>query len=210
VIALFERLVCLCGQDGPWGELTAYFQGGGAVMYPLLLVSLLMWTLIAERIYTFFRLEFRDLDLAELVRRQRQGEPTAAGLGLRRRIIYFLQANLSSDRNLNRRLLDECRFKLQVGIDRHIAGIGVLAAVSPLLGLLGTVTGMITTFDVIALFGTGNARALAGGISEALITTQSGLLVAIPGIFAAALLALKARRLRQRLQESIITLKRLV
>ncbi|HDS16652.1 MAG TPA: MotA/TolQ/ExbB proton channel family protein [Proteobacteria bacterium] len=179
-------------------------------MYPLLLVSLLMWTLIAERIYTFFRLEFRDLDLAELVRRQRQGEPTAAGLGLRRRIIYFLQANLSSDRNLNRRLLDECRFKLQVGIDRHIAGIGVLAAVSPLLGLLGTVTGMITTFDVIALFGTGNARALAGGISEALITTQSGLLVAIPGIFAAALLALKARRLRQRLQESIITLKRLV
>jgi hypothetical protein len=56
----------------------------------------------------------------------------------------------------------------------------VLAAVAPLLGLLGTVTGMIATFDVLAVFGTGNAKAMAGGISEALITTQTGLLVALP------------------------------
>ena len=74
--------------------------------------------------------------------------------------------------------------------------------------VLGTVTGMMTTFDVIALFGTGNARAMAGGISEALITTQSGLLVAIPGLLMSAFLIRRADRLEDRLDELIMTLKR--
>jgi biopolymer transport protein ExbB len=67
---------------------------------------------------------------------------------------------------------------------------------------------MITTFNVIALFGTGNAKALAGGISEALITTQSGLLVAIPGLFMSAFLIRRANRLERRMDELIITLMR--
>jgi biopolymer transport protein ExbB len=65
---------------------------------------------------------------------------------------------------------------------RSLAVIGVLAAMAPLMGLLGTVTGMITTFDILAIFGTGNVKAMAGGISESLITTQTGLIVAIPGL----------------------------
>ncbi|WP_321390061.1 MotA/TolQ/ExbB proton channel family protein [uncultured Desulfuromusa sp.] len=111
---------------------------------------------------------------------------------------------------MNRRLLDQCSMQLRQEVHRNIMLIAVLATVSPLLGLLGTVTGMITTFDVIALFGTGNARALAGGISEALITTQSGLLVSIPGVFSSAVLTLRARRLQMRLDESMTTLKRIV
>ena len=77
--------------------------------------------------------------------------------------------------------------------------IRVLIAICPLLGLLGTVTGMITTFDVLAVFGTGNAKAMAGGISEALITTQTGLLVAIPGLYMKGFLERRARRLQQRI-----------
>jgi len=65
-------------------------------------------------------------------------------------------------------------------IERYSAGILVIAAVAPLLGLLGTVTGMIGTFEVLTEFGTGDPRMLSGGISEALITTQLGLIVAIP------------------------------
>ncbi|WP_300675074.1 MotA/TolQ/ExbB proton channel family protein, partial [Desulfoluna sp.] len=80
--------------------------------------------------------------------------------------------------------------------------------VAPLLGLLGTVSGMITTFDVIALFGTGNARAMAGGISESLITTQSGLSVAIPGMFMGVLLTRRSRRLAAKLDETISTIQR--
>ena len=65
-------------------------------------------------------------------------------------------------------------------IDRFGSVILVIAAVSPLLGLLGTVTGMIGTFDIITEFGTGDPKLLSSGISEALITTKYGLIVAIP------------------------------
>ena len=67
-------------------------------------------------------------------------------------------------------------------LDRFSAMILVLAAIAPLLGLLGTVTGMIATFDTITQFGTGNPKLLSGGISEALITTELGLIVAIPAV----------------------------
>ncbi|MFP4225112.1 MAG: MotA/TolQ/ExbB proton channel family protein, partial [Desulfobacterales bacterium] len=65
-------------------------------------------------------------------------------------------------------------------LERFIATLSILAAVAPLLGLLGTVTGMINTFQVITLFGTGDPKLMSGGISEALVTTQLGLAVAIP------------------------------
>ena len=91
---------------------------------------------------------------------------------------------------------------------RHIGAIAVLAAVAPLLGLLGTVGGMITTFTVIAKFGTGNAKALASGISEALITTQTGLVVAVPGLFLASYLQRRSDRLMARMQRFCIGLLR--
>lgn len=67
-------------------------------------------------------------------------------------------------------------------LKRYNRSIFILAGVAPLLGLLGTVTGMITTFDAISMFNTTNARSFASGISIALITTQIGLVVAIPGV----------------------------
>jgi biopolymer transport protein ExbB len=198
------------GDPGLLAGLYSYFKGGGVIMYPLLLISVYMWTLIFERIIAFHRLEFRDIGMSELVQGCREKRPFPPKTGLRAQIGHAVQNLRTDDRKLNRRLLEHCQLRLRPAIDRNIALIAVLASVSPLLGLLGTVTGMITTFDVISLFGTGNARALAGGISEALITTQSGLLVSIPGIFASAVLTLRARRLLERLQESITTLKRIV
>ena len=84
----------------------------------------------------------------------------------------------------------------------------MLAAIAPLLGLLGTVTGMISTFDVMAVSGTGNAKAMAGGISEALITTQTGLLVAIPGLCMKDFLARRARNLQQQVSAAGFFLRR--
>ena len=69
-------------------------------------------------------------------------------------------------------------------LERYLGMLGTIAAISPLLGLLGTVTGMIRTFKAITLAGVGNPTAMAGGISEALITTAAGLLVAIPALVA--------------------------
>ena len=76
--------------------------------------------------------------------------------------------------------LDEVVAGAAEQLNRGLPTIAIIAAVSPLLGLLGTVTGMIETFQVITLFGAGDPRLMSGGISQALITTQLGLAVAIP------------------------------
>lgn len=95
---------------------------------------------------------------------------------------------------------DEKILSEMVAIDRFGAMILVFAGVAPLLGLLGTVTGMIATFDAITEFGTGDPRLLSGGISEALITTELGLIVAIPSLLLGNLLSGVGERLKRRLE----------
>jgi len=80
-------------------------------------------------------------------------------------------------------------------LKRGLATVAVLAAVSPLLGLLGTVTGMIETFQSITLFGTGDPKLMSGSISQALVTTQLGLAVAIPLVLLHSMLTGKANRM---------------
>ncbi len=84
-------------------------------------------------------------------------------------------------------------------MDRHLPLMTVLAAVAPLLGLLGTVTGMVHTFQIITEYGNSNPILMAGGISEALITTQSGLIIAFPLVI-----------MKHRLQDKIIFIKKQV
>lgn len=91
-------------------------------------------------------------------------------------------------------------------LERFIRTLKVLAAVAPLLGLLGTVTGMINTFQVITIHGTGDPRLMAGGISEAMITTQVGLAVAIPILMIASFLGGRVRNLAQDMEEKGIAL----
>ncbi len=97
--------------------------------------------------------------------------------------------------HLPKELLDEVLFEklleVKPRLERGIALVSVSAAVAPLLGLLGTVTGMINTFKMITLFGTGDAKSLSSGISEALITTEWGLIVAIPSLLLSAFLTRK-------------------
>ena len=77
----------------------------------------------------------------------------------------------------------------------------IISVVAPLLGLLGTVTGMIVTFQAITLYGAGDPKLMAGGISTALVTTVLGLVVAIPTVFLHTLVQSRAKRLTQILQE---------
>lgn len=86
-------------------------------------------------------------------------------------------------------VISEAVLNEQPTLDRFRSALSVFAAVAPLLGLLGTVTGMISTFDVITQYGTGDPKLLSGGISEALITTELGLTVAIPTLLIGNLLA---------------------
>ena len=108
---------------------------------------------------------------------------------------------MSSVRRDNLALLNSLIAQETERLGSNINYIYARASIAPLLGLLGTVQGMISTFDVISIYGTGNPRAMANGIAEALITTQSGLFVSIPGLFMAGFLRRRILRISQRLEE---------
>ncbi len=178
-------------------EAYEYLQQGGWIMIPLGVASLAMWALIADRLLSFRAYTAGDVQTGEALQILAGGDPAAVsrGRGLRRELLAALLADRSGEAELDRNILHQHALALRPRIRQHLQIIAVLASVAPLLGLLGTVLGMIETFEVIALFGTGNAKAMAGGISVALVTTQAGLLVAVPGLLVSAALVRRARRL---------------
>ncbi|MGF1483318.1 MAG: MotA/TolQ/ExbB proton channel family protein [Opitutales bacterium] len=114
------------------------------------------------------------------------------------------------NRDVSPELLEEILFEkvleTQPKVERLLPIIAVIAATAPLLGLLGTVTGMINTFKLITLFGTGDARSLSSGISEALVTTEFGLIVAIPALILHAVLWRKSRQILSQMEKSGVSL----
>lgn len=193
-----------------WLLLEDYLKTGGVVMLPLVAVSLVMWLLIVDRALFFRRLHRRNMNFStawEHVDGNRMPDPGQYGGAISLLVARFLKAR-SGNPELDRFILDETVMCVNRGLTDYLSLIGVLAAVAPLMGLLGTVTGMIATFDVLAVFGTGNAKAMAGGISEALITTQTGLLVAIPGLYMKGFLDRRARTLKQRIAAAGYYLRR--
>jgi biopolymer transport protein ExbB len=191
-------------------HLEDYLRAGGVVMVPLALVSLSMWLLIVDRALFFRRLHHKNMNLKtalEHIRHNRMPDPTRYRGAVSLLVARFLMRR-SNDRQLDQFILDETVLTINRGLKNYLAVIGVLAAVAPLMGLLGTVTGMIGTFDILSVFGTGNAKGMAGGISEALITTQTGLLVAIPGLYMKGFLDRRARNLQQRVARAGYYMKR--
>jgi biopolymer transport protein ExbB len=89
-------------------------------------------------------------------------------------------------------------------LDRHLGMLAVLGGVAPLLGLLGTVTGMIHTFELVTIFGTGDAKLLSGGITEALVTTETGLIIAVPVLLVHAYLSRRVRGIVTSLEQTVV------
>lgn len=188
---------------------TDYFQAGGLVMLPLLLVSFVMWMMIINRTLYMRRLFYKNMPrrkAGEFVKSNRMPDEKYRGVNalLVRKFLEKRSGNVQIDNHI----LDETVMNLVSDMDRQLSTISVLAGIAPLLGLLGTVTGMMVTFDVITVFGTGNAKAMAGGISEALITTQTGLLISIPGLYMSGFLQKRAKNLKYRLSATGMYLKR--
>lgn len=134
---------------------------GGAVLVTIMVISTVMWTFIVERyIYLYFihprRLRRHVNDWAS-----RQDHSSW--------IAHNLREGLIGDINTSLR--------------KNLLLIQTLVAILPLLGLLGTVTGMISTFEVMMVFGTGNTRGMSSGISQALITTAAGLVTSLSGLY---------------------------
>jgi len=165
------------------------FQSGGWLMVPILMCSIVAAAICVERLWSLQRsrivpknllaqiwsaLKSSDLDsqkLRELRSNSPLGQILAAGI-----------SNAKRGRDIMKEAMEEAASQVSHDLQRYMTTLGIIASISPLLGLLGTVVGMIQVFTALMLEGAGNANVLAGGISQALITTAAGLSVAIPAL----------------------------
>ena len=162
---------------------------GGWLMVFILLSSVVAAAICIERLYTLNPKKIAPPHLLASVWKQlKAGEMDANRLRILRqssplgRILAAGLGNAYHGRDVMRESIQEAASHVIHELERYLNTLGTIAAVAPLLGLLGTVVGMIKVFAEIMAQGTGNASALAGGISEALITTAAGLSVAIPAL----------------------------
>lgn len=173
---------------------------GGVWVFPILGFAFVS---LAVSFYKLFELMGHKVlagdSLSQVIKKIRAGDIEAAKHeanqmpGPTGEMIAVGVANYAEPKELLEEILLEKMVSTQPKIERLLSIIAVTAATAPLLGLLGTVTGMINTFKLITIFGTGDAKSLSGGISEALITTEFGLVVAIPSLIFHAFLSRKAR-----------------
>jgi len=184
----FPGLAFAAEPTNSW-ELLSIFEKGGVMMYPILFASVLMLGIAIERLYNLRRKNVINSAFLQNVRNQWDWKD----------IQKTLQLCNSYDNSLSRILkvgllrvggkLDEIERAIE-GAGQHEASLmnsnlrvlGAVANITPMMGLLGTVFGMIKAFNVISLSGTGNPGLVASGISEALITTAAGMVVGIPAL----------------------------
>lgn len=171
------------------GTILDIFHKGGPLMYPILLCSVLALTIFFERLWFFFGLRRSTLKLSleveSLVRNDHVVEALAICQSRRTMLssIFVVALNAAGrSREQIKTLVEEVGARHSSSLERYLGLLGTIATITPLLGLLGTVLGMIRAFTQLAVQGVGTPATLGGGISEALITTAAGLAVAIPTI----------------------------
>jgi biopolymer transport protein ExbB len=163
-------------------SMSALFEQGGLTLWAILFASILMWLLIVERYWALFR---------ELPAR-------------RARLLTEWK-----DRSAMGRYHSFTRIRALVGdlkaeASHNLPALRALTVILPLLGLLGTVSGMIKVFDVITVFGTDNTRGMAFGISEALVTTMAGLFTALSGLYFVSDLESRAEELARSFEADLV------
>lgn len=166
--------------EGLW-LLRDFLDSGGWVLWLILIVTILLWTLMVERLWYLWRIFPRR---SAGIQRHWQSRSDRSSAAAR----YVRQTWLSVARQR---------------LERFMPLIKVLIALCPLLGLLGTVSGMIQVFDVLSVSGTGNPRAMAAGVSRATVPTMAGMVIAISGLFCLARLDAKSRLAMQRLTDRL-------
>jgi len=166
-------------------------QAGGWLMFPIILCSIIAMTICFERAWMLRPSKVAPKELLpQLWQKTKQGrvDPTVIKeLRTSSPLGHLLAAGLTQmtvSREAMRESMQETAAVVIHDLEKYLSTLGTIAAIAPLLGLLGTVIGMIKVFSQIMLHGTGNAALLAGGISQALITTATGLAVAIPALVA--------------------------
>ncbi|HMN95819.1 MAG TPA: MotA/TolQ/ExbB proton channel family protein [Phycisphaerales bacterium] len=184
-----------------------HMQKGGPVMYP---IYVLAGASLLVALWKFLRLLFvrapSKRALRELLASIAADDREAAARWARRvggptgRMLMAGVAHLGQRHELIEEVMYEVVMRTRLRLQRMLPFIAICAAAAPLLGLLGTVTGIITTFKLITIFGSGDVKTLSGGISQALITTEFGLIAAIPALLLHALLSRWAKGITDRME----------
>ena len=184
---------------------------GGVLMIPIALCSIIALAIFLERLWSLRRSRVipRDflIEIEDLIRREKIPEAITrcrTDSSSMANIILAGIRNFGKRREIVKEGIEEIGRREAATLERYINVVGTIAAIAPLLGLLGTVFGMIKAFNVISIQGVGNPSSLAGGISEALITTAAGLVVAIPTFVLYRYLANKADALIVEMEEHSI------
>lgn len=159
-----------------------FLELGGPMLNAIAIAILLMWILIFERLF-FFRTELQRLFARE----------ASAWEARQERRSWFAQA-----------IREASISRVRLAAEQSLPTIRTLVALCPLLGLMGTVTGMIEVFDALAISGTGNARSMAAGVSRATIPTMAGMVGAVMGLLAVTLLARMAHRQVVQFDEKLV------
>ncbi|NLC71746.1 MAG: MotA/TolQ/ExbB proton channel family protein [Desulfuromonadaceae bacterium] len=189
------------------------FDKGGPLLYVIAFCSVLALGIFLERLWVFARLrgQFQALaaEIGSLVEKGKRDEAEAACLRSRNPLATIFLAALKSygkPRDQIKQEVEEAGSRQTVYVNRYLGLMSTIATLSPLLGLLGTVLGMIKAFNVIAVQGVGTPATLGGGISEALLTTAAGLSVAIPVILLHRYLSSRASLIILEMEEHSIHL----
>jgi len=164
-------------------------QAGGPVMWPIIACSIGAAAIILERLWTLQEKRVIPRELTDkvwklvetrtLTDRHMTALENNSPLG---RVLAAGLQNRDRGRDIMKEVVEDTGRHVVHELERFLNTLGTIAAITPLLGLLGTVTGMISAFEAITTQGVGDARVLSGGIGEALITTAAGLIVAIPAL----------------------------
>ena len=187
---------------------------GGPIVIPILFIGLVALILIIERAIYLFKKDYKtdpllDQFISELSKGEWDKCIELCNKEKEKPIFRVLLSGIKASSKPKEELeevLQEAILNEIPKLERFLSTIIILAEISPLLGLLGTVTGIINTFHVITLYGTGDPRMMSSGISEALVTTMLGLMVAIPVMFLHALLSTKVENMISKMERGAILL----
>ena len=180
-----------------------HIQKGGFWIYPILLLALIATLAALMKWLQLLRIKpIKTALIRKVLQQVQNNQSTEALAGLKKiqhpagRVLRrAIKMGSSSADDVEEALYEEY-LKVMPPLERGLPLIAIASATAPLLGLLGTVTGMIHTFSLINIFGTGDAKSLSSGIAEALVTTEFGLIVAIPALILHALLSRKVSGIR--------------
>lgn len=187
------------------------FQAGGPFMWPIALCSAIAVAIIFERLWTLQKRRVMPPDLTRrifsLVESGQVNDKVIAALESNSPLGVILAAGLQHrhrPREMMMERLEDAGRHVAHDLERFLNTLGTIAGVAPLLGLLGTVTGIIKSFEAIYAAGLGDPRAFSGGIAEALLATAFGLLVAIPSLVAHRYLRGRVDRMVVQIEKDVV------